>query len=135
MTPPITLTFLADDPAIGQELAMDSTDELRDAGYTLRPAPSGHMNAGQYLLELGQQVLDNKEFYIVLVTCIKTITESLAKHQQATPTAPTTRVEVVIVQGEHRVVIPTTTDDAALLRSLGLDPSTPTEIQTRIRDV
>jgi hypothetical protein len=134
MSTPITLTFLADDPAIGQELAMDSVDELRDAGYTLRPAPSGQMNAGQYLLELGQHVLDNKEFYIVLITCIKTITETLAKRQQSAPMPPATRVEIVLVQGDHRMVVPSTTDDDALLRSLVLDPSTPIEIQTHIRD-
>ena len=134
MTPPITLTFLADEPSLGQEVAMDSVDELRDAGYTLRPAPSGQMNAGQYLLELGQRVLEHKEFYGLLLVCIKTITDTLAKRRAATtPTLPP-RVELIIIQGERRVTIPTTTIDDALLRSLVLEPTVPTEIQTHLRD-
>jgi hypothetical protein len=134
MIPTITLTFLADDPFIAQELAMDATDELRDAGYTLRPAPSGQMNAGQYLLELGQRVLEHKEFYGLLLVCIKTITDTLAKRRVASTSAPTTRVEVVIIQGERQVPVSTDTLDDALLRSLVLDPTRPTEIQTHIRD-
>jgi hypothetical protein len=134
MTPSITLTFLADDPVIGQNVAMDTTDELRDAGYTLRPASLGQMNAGQYFLELGQRVLEHKDFYGLLLVCVKTITDTLAKRHAASAPAPLPRVEVIIVQGERRVTVPTDTIDDALLRSLVLEPTAPTEIQTHMRD-
>jgi hypothetical protein len=92
------------------------------------------MNTGQYLLELGQRVLEHKEFYGLLLVCIKTITETLAKRCAASAPTPPPRVEVIIVQGGRRLTVPTATIDDALLRSLVLDPTTPTEIQTHMRD-
>jgi hypothetical protein len=109
----LSLAINLDDPFVAQEVADAIAATLRQDGYTVQPAqvlPDAPQAMGGPVFEIGQQILDNKDFYIAGFTAITAIAKVLHARHQA-------RIKV---QQEEREV--TLTDDdvqnAALLRAL-----------------
>lgn len=111
--PFLTLALDLDDPFVSQEVTTALAVALRQSGYTVQPAqqpPDANQPMGGSFLEIGQQVLDNKEFYTAGFNAITTIVKVLHERHQARVKAQQEEREVTLTRDEER--------NAALLRDL-----------------
>ena len=128
MLPTIHVTINVADPFVGQEITSALVAESRQAGHTLKPNSAETLGFGDLILQLSQNVIDNKDLLIALAslgTSIVTLLDKRLAKEKPDVVARTTNAEKTLTNDQ--------TTNEELLRDLLADDPEAIQIEVKSR--